>query len=40
MDTMDKDNSTNNVRGRGKNRGNRGPSHQHKKNWGHEESWP
>jgi hypothetical protein len=37
MDTMDKNNSTNNARGRGRNRSNGGPSHQHNTNWGHEQ---
>ncbi len=34
---MDRDNLTNNVRGRGRSKGNGGPSHQCNTNWGHEE---
>jgi hypothetical protein len=33
----DRDNSTNDVRGKGRSRSNGGPSHQCNTNWGHEE---
>ncbi len=37
MDTMDRDNSTNNVRGISISRGNKGLSRQHNTNWDHEQ---
>jgi hypothetical protein len=37
MDIMDRDNSINNVRGRSRSKGNKGPSRQGNTNWGHEE---